>query len=94
MSRAMTVGAIVAEDDSPGSIRAYFEPVEEVATLPSLSNPVGGRQHFIDLDGEGRQFLMQFPSGALHWRAVVMASICTVTRSSLVHERTPSLSIL
>jgi RHS repeat-associated protein len=43
-----------------GSVRAYFEPIEEVATVPSLASLVAGRQHFVDLDGEGRQFLVQF----------------------------------
>jgi len=46
------VGNIIADDDSTGSIRAYFEPVEEVATIPSIAQPIGSRQHFIDLDGE------------------------------------------
>jgi RHS repeat-associated protein len=52
------VGNIVSDDT--GSIRAYFEPIEEVATVPSLASLAGGRQHFMDLDGEGRQFLVQF----------------------------------
>jgi RHS repeat-associated protein len=51
-------GDIVADD--AGSVRAYFEPIEEVATVPSLAALVAGRQHLIDLDGEGRKFLVQF----------------------------------
>jgi RHS repeat-associated protein len=51
-------GNIVSDD--AGSVRAYFEPIEEVATVPSLASLAGGRQHFMDLDGEGLQFLVQF----------------------------------
>lgn len=78
-------GSIVTDDDSTGSIRAYFEPVEEVATLPSLAQPIGGRQHFMDLDGEGRQFLVQFNrpvpgyfkrNDAGQWQSFVPFELC------------------
>jgi RHS repeat-associated protein len=76
-------GNIVPDDG--GSVRAYFEPVEEVATLPSLAQPIGGRQHFMDLDGEGRQFLVQFSrpvpgyykrNDAEQWQAFVPFEFC------------------
>ena len=45
--------------DAQGSVRAAFEPVELVATRPSLSAS-SGRLQFVDLAGEGQQCLVQF----------------------------------
>ena len=45
--------------DAQGNVRAAFEPVELVATKPSLSAE-NARQQFIDLAGEGQQCLVQF----------------------------------
>jgi RHS repeat-associated protein len=53
-------GRIVQGDDGAASIRAYFEPVEQVATRPSLSGMPGGRKEFIDLGGEGAKCFVHF----------------------------------
>ncbi|MBC7602031.1 MAG: toxin [Ramlibacter sp.] len=55
--------------DALGNVRAAFEPLELVATKPSLS-AASGRQHFVDLAGEGQQCLVQFerPMSGFHAR--------------------------
>jgi len=42
-----------------GVTAAHFEPLEWVASKPSLANLGGGRQHFMDLAGDGHLSLVQ-----------------------------------
>jgi RHS repeat-associated protein len=43
-----------------GVTAARFEPLEWVASKPSTSNLGGGRQHFMDLSGDGHLSLVQY----------------------------------
>jgi RHS repeat-associated protein len=43
-----------------GTVRATFDPIQPVASKPSLAALASGRQQFLDLAGEGRQCLVEF----------------------------------
>ncbi|HEV3076951.1 MAG TPA: SpvB/TcaC N-terminal domain-containing protein [Thermoanaerobaculia bacterium] len=53
-----------------GGVTARFEPLEWVASRPSLANLGGGRQHFMDLAGDGHLSLVQYsrPMSGFHER--------------------------
>lgn len=50
---------VLAADGKP-TLLARFAPVEQVATVPSLTNLRGGRQQLIDLAGDGQLDLVHF----------------------------------
>ena len=52
--------ALPVNSPAPGLIRATFEPVQLVATRPSLAALANGRPQFVDLAGEDQQCLVQF----------------------------------
>ena len=53
-------GNVLPDTGPPaGTVRAAFEPVELVATLPSTAALAAGGQQFLDLAGDGRQCLVQ-----------------------------------
>ncbi|HEX4961258.1 MAG TPA: SpvB/TcaC N-terminal domain-containing protein, partial [Thermoanaerobaculia bacterium] len=53
------VSALPREEGTAAVAAARFEPLEWVASKPSLSNLGGGRQHFMDLAGDGHLSLVQ-----------------------------------
>src|SRR4029077_16736689 len=60
MPRDGNGSGILDEDAGNGSVSACFEPVELVASHPSLAALSPGRQQFLDLAGEGRSSLVHY----------------------------------